>query len=65
MAGARGYISEEFKEKHKVTYYLPMWIIQKMKPKGNQSKFVEDCIVKATGWEKEDNKKYNKKYNEK
>lgn len=57
MAGAKGIYSEEFKDKIKVTLYFPSWIREKLKYVGNQSVFVEQCIVESTGWKKPRKKK--------
>jgi hypothetical protein len=53
IMGARGIISKSFKEKKKATFYLPEWMVKQLKRvDGSQSKFVEECILKATKWEK-------------
>lgn len=52
MAGSRGVYSKEFKEKVKVTLYLPWWVHDKLKEQPNHSRFVENCLVKFNNWKK-------------
>ena len=49
----RGVRGAEFAEKKKVSLYLPEWMIDEIKKAPNQSNFVRDMIVRATGWTKE------------
>jgi hypothetical protein len=48
--GAKGIISEEYQDKHKVTMYLPSYMVKKLKHVGNQSAFITECVEAATGW---------------
>ena len=50
----RGKISSSFKEKKKITIYLPLWVIKKVQSveEITQSKFIENSIIKANKWEK-------------
>jgi len=43
----------EFKSKERIGIYMSSWVRDRMKPIKNKSKFIEQCIIAATGWAKE------------
>jgi len=44
---ARGIYGEEFKNKVKVTFYLPKFMILRLRHIGNQSRYVEQLLREA------------------
>lgn len=38
--------------KTRLAFYLPDWLVRRIRAHENQSEFVEQCIMEATGWDK-------------